>query len=368
MKTANYLKYGKRVFFSGNASPLYLIFFVTSRCNCRCAHCFYWKELNKHVKEELSPEEIKKISESMEPLAFLALTGGEPFLRKDLPEIAKIFYENNAVRDFNIPTNGFSTVQIVESAKKIAADCQEAQIGIGISVDEVGKLHDRLRGAKGAFERAIKTFSQLKEAKKDFPNISVSFILNVNSFNQERLGEILSFLESKEPDFIFSTLTRGSPKDPNTANLDILQYEKHYARLTKYNSGRLVSENAVVDALVRAKIALGAEIEAKTFKEKKFQGIYCNASDKIGVLFPNGDVAPCELLGEKIGNIREFGYDFKALWNSWKNRELRKKIRGSKCFCTHECFLSSSILFNPRHWPMLFIKAAELKLKGREKN
>jgi len=70
--------------------PVSLIFFVTSRCNLLCRHCFYWEELNKK-KGELELPEIEKIAKSLPNLLTVSLTGGEPYLRPDLPEIASAF-------------------------------------------------------------------------------------------------------------------------------------------------------------------------------------------------------------------------------------------------------------------------------------
>ncbi len=67
--------------------PVNLIFFVTSRCNLLCTHCFYWEELNKR-KNELELDEIERVSRSLPNLLSVSLTGGEPYLRPDLPDIA----------------------------------------------------------------------------------------------------------------------------------------------------------------------------------------------------------------------------------------------------------------------------------------
>src|SRR3989338_3896529 len=74
--------------------PTYMVFFVTARCNARCEHCFYWREVESADSSlELSFSEIKKISGNLPGLAQISLTGGEPFLRKDFSEIIKVFYQ-----------------------------------------------------------------------------------------------------------------------------------------------------------------------------------------------------------------------------------------------------------------------------------
>ena len=61
-------------------TPPFLTLFITSTCNLTCPHCFYWRELNQ--KDDLSFDEIAKLSESLDPIENLNLSGGEPFLRK----------------------------------------------------------------------------------------------------------------------------------------------------------------------------------------------------------------------------------------------------------------------------------------------
>ena len=61
--------------------------------------------LNKRFNE-LTLEEIDKITKTMDPILQLLLTGGEPYLRHDLDQIVKIFYENCKVPIMTIPSNG----------------------------------------------------------------------------------------------------------------------------------------------------------------------------------------------------------------------------------------------------------------------
>ena len=83
-----------------NQLPSYFIFFPTSRCNLSCSHCFYHDSLNKRFNE-LTLDEIDTFSKTMDPLLTLALTGGEPYLRHDLDQIARIFY-NKEIKNYEI--------------------------------------------------------------------------------------------------------------------------------------------------------------------------------------------------------------------------------------------------------------------------
>jgi|TARA_B100000315_G_C14222494_1_gene427134 MoaA/NifB/PqqE/SkfB family radical SAM enzyme len=77
----------------------------------------------------------------------------------------------------------------------------------------------------------------------------------------------------------------------------------------------------------------------------------------MGILYDNGDVYSCEILENAfIGNIREYDYDFCKLWSTNKAESLRKEIKNG-CYCTFECAMASSILFNPRYLAKIGLKA-----------
>ena len=88
-----------------NQLPSYFIYFPTSRCNLHCSHCFYHDSLNKRFNE-LSLDEIDTFTKTMDPLLHLVLTGGEPYLRHDLDQIVRIFYQNTKLPILTIPSNG----------------------------------------------------------------------------------------------------------------------------------------------------------------------------------------------------------------------------------------------------------------------
>jgi len=87
----------------------------------------------------------------------------------------------------------------------------------------------------------------------------------------------------------------------------------------------------------------------------------CEAGRVAGVLMPEGDVYPCELWADKIGNVRESGYDFPAVWSSERARAARAEIVSTHCSCYHQCFLSNTIFWNPRAWPAMLSEWARMR-------
>ena len=95
---------------------------VTYRCNARCTMCNRYKCPSK-PEEEISIETIKKLPK----MYFTNITGGEPFIREDLPEIVEELYKKSD--RIVISTNGFFTDRIIALAKRFP------NIGIRISIE-----------------------------------------------------------------------------------------------------------------------------------------------------------------------------------------------------------------------------------------
>src|SRR5262249_44610833 len=85
--------------------PEFIIAFVTERCNLKCDHCFFWKEVDS-PGATMTPAEWRRIARHVGRPAMIALTGGEPFLREDLDEIAVGFAEEVRPLGLQITSNG----------------------------------------------------------------------------------------------------------------------------------------------------------------------------------------------------------------------------------------------------------------------
>src|SRR5678810_552874 len=89
-----------------------VILFVTSRCNAFCKTCFYHEELNQ--PGDLTFAQIEKISQTMPRITDLWLSGGEPTLRRDVPEVIDQFVTVNGVQRVIIPTNALIKSRVYE--------------------------------------------------------------------------------------------------------------------------------------------------------------------------------------------------------------------------------------------------------------
>jgi len=345
MKNLRFIEIIPRLF-CRRSTPLQLVYFITSKCNLKCEHCFYAERLNKEVKE-LSLDEVEKASKGMGRLLWLSLTGGEPFLRKDIAQTAEMFYRNNSFGILTIVTNGTLHDFITESVSDICGKCRDSNIVLYVSIDGLEKMHDDLRGSSGAFKQALGTIKSLKELKKSFKNLYVGTVTTINRKNQSEMKELALFLKDEvSPDSITINMLRGRPKMAKMGEIDIKNYFD-FIRIQQegFRKKELGYPGMLGGRLLWQREALQKEIIATVLKENRFV-LPCLAGRVSCVMTECGDIYPCEILEERIGNIREAGYDFKKIWVSKEAKEIRKRIKDTRCFCTYECAITTNILFN----------------------
>jgi len=335
-------------------TPMALIYFVTKACNCACDHCFYWESLNKPRHQELTLDEIKEIAAKMGKLLYLRLSGGEPFIREDLFELVEAFVKQCKPSYVGIPSNGFFIERIIDFAKKAAT--LDTRIEIGISIDDLDAKHDEIRKCVGLFDKAMKTFKALKETKKSSKNLGIGFIVTAMKSNQDRLQPLFEYLSSLQPDAIACNIIRDNTKVTDEKGIDLDLVYQFAQRCDQYNENMSIYKKTFFDKMRHVKTLKAHKIRERTAKTNQFQ-IPCVAGDKIVVMYPEGEVAPCETLDYEIGNIRDFGYDMKELLQSQHAIGIRKKIIDGKCFCTHECFTSASLIFSKKQLFKIMIKS-----------
>lgn len=350
----------KNLFLRNSSLPIYLIFFVTNRCNAKCSHCFYWQKINSG-NTELTLEEIDKISNTIRTLYHVNLTGGEPFLRSDLADIAHIFYRNCGVKSFGIPTNGFDPEKICSISENIIKRCPNVKLELDVSIDHFGEKHDQIRDFPGLLNRAIQTVKILKELNSE--ELVVNVNLTLTKENEKEIEKIYHFIrEVLKPDMISPLLVRGNARVPETKNISYQRYKKLidiWARDIKLHKFKGY-HNSIMGSLITAR-----DIAARKIILNRIHGgsphFSCMAGTLGMVIYENGEVYPCESLSDSFGNIRDYAYDFKKIWFSKKRADIVKRIKQGKCWCTHECFQGLNVVFNAKWiisalWELLRIK------------
>ncbi len=364
----------------------YLIYFVTSRCNLRCAHCFYLDELGP--SDELTLEELSRFCQELGSLTFLRLTGGEPFLRRDLDEVIRLFHDIAGTRRVGVITNGTRHQTVKNVLEALRHKTPDLLLDVGVSIDDLGEEHDALRRKKGVYEQALQQIEDLKEMRKAWPNLELSVVVTANGRNTPRLRKIYDFLHGLDVNRISCNLIRGYVADYALTEVDLQTYEDFLSwtdehnrmnhrgfgamlRRAKNQAGRKAVREIIrfrqnekplakFRAFGRKSAAEDCESSDKALMEGdgyyslgKAAPIHCQAGRAIAVLQPEGDVNLCEVLDWPLGNLREMDFNWKAIWEGESAQKARRMIDKTGCSCTHECFLTASILFGKEHYPQL---------------
>ncbi len=329
--------------------PTELIFFVTTRCGYKCKTCFYWQELNTG-KNELTLEEIRKISASLDKMSRVLMTGGEPYLRSDLPEICKIFHDQNDCKRFHIPTHGFNPDRIAEIAEKILRNCPRAVINFGMSIDGLRETHEEISQIPGSFDKVIQTAKKVAALESRYPNMSVHVICVVSNRNYDEIHELAGLIKEEVPTAGFlPTPIRGEPLNPDLKPPSREEWLNLTRRLEPIVDGsREANLSFPLDRFFARSRRRYLDKVTADILETDQQPFRCVAGDTIGVMEPDGRIKLCELkLAIDVGNVRDVGYDFSKVWFSREADAIRERVK--TCSCYHGCFLGPSLYYSPLH-------------------
>lgn len=292
---------------------LYGTVIVTYRCNAHCNMCDCYKDPTK-PSEEITLDTIKKLPE----MEFTNITGGEPFIRKDLPDIVRELYKKT--NRIVISTNGYFKDRIIELCKEFP------QVGIRISIEGLQETNDKIRGIPDGFNRgygALKTLVEM--GHKD-----VGFGMTVQDMNCEDLVPLYDISNELGMEFATATL-----------------HNSFYFRKT---------DNKIDDKLKVAKNfeKLINELLKSSSPKKWFRAYFnhglinyiygqdrllpCDMSKNAFFIDPFGDVIPCNGMAKKavMGNLVEQSWD--ELWNS----EQADKVRCQTKNCDRQCWMIGS--------------------------
>ena len=316
----------------------FLIFFTTSACNCRCGMCFYWRQLNN--PGSLSLEEIKKISASIGRFRTLLLSGGEPFLRKDLFELCRLFIENNRILTLAVPTNGTFPDEAAKFCRQILEGYPELTLSVAVSLDGFKELHDSLRGIEGTFDKAAATLRMLSELKQRQRKLELIVNTVITNRNIAQLAPFADFVfDSFDIDYHDFELIRGDYGDRSLSLPPLEEIERAHALIIE-NRRRYLKRGQAnwLESFASLSLLNFSQALKERFLSHRKNLFLCSAGRNIGVIDASGDLRLCELL-PAVGNLRDAHYDFQAVWNSKAADELKSRISRTNCACTHVCFI-----------------------------
>lgn len=307
-----------------------IIFLVTNLCNADCQFCFLRHQLNKDVEKNLTLGEIEKFFSSLGRVNNIVLGGGEPFLRKDLDRICMALERVSKPTLFTIPTNGFSPDIIFKKVKTILENTH-IFLKISLSIDGPPQIHDDIRKFPGLFAKVKETYQKLLFLYHIFyPRLELQVNSTIFAQNYPHFLELYYLIKEKFrcAEFVFETI-RGHYDTSLVKPIT----DEMYSDLIE--SIRQIGDTDIARRLELHNLAL------QTLRQRT-QVVRCNAGANFIVLDFWGNLYPCEILPSFV-NIRDIDYDFAQVVKDPRWNKVIENIQKGKCYCTHMCFLVSSL-------------------------
>jgi MoaA/NifB/PqqE/SkfB family radical SAM enzyme len=333
-----------------------IFLFTTGKCNAKCAMCFYADDMAQK-QPDLSFEDIKKLSESAGEINRLWLSGGEPTMREDLPEIIELFYKNNHIKDINFPSNGMKSDRVVAWIKRLRQSCPDCNIVISISLDGFGETHDTQRGIP-SFYMAAETLKKIDENFRNDGKVIKNIATVITKYNVNQIHDFMAWVYGR---FNVSAHTieaaRGHTREDGVKVLTEKSLQELQDRAAPFHmlyAKRIGEEMNAIGKGIAKFFYVGLmrsmyNIRAQNLDKPTCWGMDCTAGETTLVIDYDGRFRACELRSP-LGNVKDYGYDIQAIMRSdVMKREIAEIGHGYKanCWCTHGCWIMSSMTFNP---------------------
>ncbi len=341
-------------------NPLTLTFSVTAACQSQCKTCNIGQVYLANpalAQRNLSLDEIEKVFRSLGQIYFFNVSGGEPFMRKDLAEIIRLACIHLKPSLIHIPTNGISPKFIDKTTRKILDYMGEylpADVPISIkpSIDGVGAMHDYVRGFKGNFNKLELTLDTLLAIREENPRLHVDLGTVISNLNLDHLDEIEDWVHSRGIESYRHEIAEQRAEFHNLGD-PITPTSEIYAELTKRFKEKIVrniKRKAFLTRTTEAVRVVYYDVAVKILQQRK-QVTPCYGGISNIHMNYDGEIWPCCVLGgeQTLGNVRQSGYDVQAVLRSEQAGKSRRYIADGNCACPLANQWLNNVLLTPRH-------------------
>lgn len=318
-------------------APVDAVIGITYNCNSRCIMCDIWK-MDPH--ELLQIDDFKKLPTTLKDVN---ISGGEPFLHKNIIEIVKTVHERVPKARIVISSNGFSTKLIEMRIKEILKFVPD--IRVGISIDGMQEMHDKVRGIPNGFNKCMETVDMLKRV--GVKNIRLAF--TVMTVNVDHLPKVYDLAREKgiqftcafaqSSDFYFGAKQNFEHPDP-------VLLKEGFRHVIKSELKTMSPKR-----WARAFFANGLYSFATTSK----QPLTSRPGSDFFYLDPNGMVYPSVVHFYNMGDLKKVK-TFDELWSSEEAATAREKVEKSKKQYWMICTARSAIRRHPLHVATWMVK------------
>jgi MoaA/NifB/PqqE/SkfB family radical SAM enzyme len=238
------------------------------------------------------------------------------------------------------------------------ADCPNLEIRINFSLDGLGATHDAIRGVPGGFRKTLATLERVRRRYAGNPRVVVNIASVVTPENYDELYDLAAFLLERDlvGAHVFE-VPRGEPLDPTTQNVTPPEMMALYDRLFplfEQHAERLFADFGRVGRPVAKVFYLGflrflQELQHANMAGPHDWGMACTAGETTLVVDHDGQFRACEMR-PPIGKLSDYDFDVSAVMRSAAMRREIEAIGGgarANCWCTHACWIMSSMKFSP---------------------
>ncbi len=321
--------------------PLSLTVSVTRRCNLTCPTC----GIHTRRGSDLSPDELSRLAASLKlGVPWITFTGGEPFLREDLREIISQFCATCRPVLVNVATNG-TVPRTGEIMRGLALKHPKTAFTVNVSLDEVGELHDQIRGKEGVFRAAS---SLVRNLKREAPNnLNVGVHLVISRLNLHRLPSILPRLRQLGADQLIVEPAQERWELANQG-FESVPEDRELRQVMPF----LIRDLERAEARGVVRLSRAARLFYYSFMLGAFRGGIkrppCRAGRLSAHVDADGAVSACCVRGDPMGRLSEHNFDFSQLWNGVRARQTRRMLETAACSCHMANAFFTGMVLDPR--------------------
>jgi MoaA/NifB/PqqE/SkfB family radical SAM enzyme len=291
---------------------------VTRRCNSRCIMCNIWR-LGRQ-QEELPLAVITRFLSNplFSQLVELDLTGGEPLLRQDLPELVREVANLKgstflSLRTVALASNGLLPEVVARGVEKILEAIQgKFDLALVCSLDGLGEVHDRVRGVPGAYPKVRETIKRLQQIKEKNPNFWLGIKTTILPVNWDEIPGLREFAREQGLFHILSPVLFTPERFRNLASRDRLDLLPTFASamIELYSQEDLrhfYYSYVLVDTLTRGR-----------------RRVPCTAASDHFFIEGDGTIYPCPLLNLPLGHIQTHALE--DILASPQRKDIARKV------------------------------------------
>lgn len=307
---------------------------LTKRCNLTCLHCYI--NADSSYSDEIPTDVVKSVITNMASygIKVILFSGGEPLLRPDIFELG--IYAHSCGIHPVLSSNGCLITQSI--AQKIKQANFEY---VGISIDGTQDTHDRLRGKKGCFKKAI---NGLRILKKYGVKRGIRFTIHKENINDLPKVMDLAVREKIERFCLYHLVYTGRARQMldinNEERKKVIEYliQKTISlNKDRINMEILTTDNYCDGVFIYKYLQKDNQIKTDIVMKLLRSSSGCPAGDKIINIAPEGNVYPCQFWQSKqmsLGNIKDT--DFSKILDS--GGKLLNKLKQKKEYLKGRCF------------------------------